>query len=851
MSELALPELSLVCLVGVSGSGKSTFAREHFGAHEVISSDQCRGLVANDENDQSATNAAFEVLHFIAGKRLDLGRLTVVDATNVQPESRRQLVALARAHDVLPVAIVLDLPERVCIDRNAGRPDRDFGDSVVRRQHDQLRRSLKHLGKEGFRKVHVLRGEQSIADAVVVREKLLNDYKHEHGPFDVIGDVHGCRSELDDLLVELGYSLTRDDQGRPIDAMHPDGRKTVFVGDLVDRGPDTPGVLRLVMGMVAGGNALCVPGNHESKLVKALQGRKVQVTHGLAETLTQLADEPPEFRAQAEQFCYDLVSHLVLDDGKLVVAHAGLKEAYHGRASGRVRSFALYGDTTGETDEFGLPVRYPWADEYRGKAMVLYGHTPTPEPQWINNTMCLDTGCVFGGKLTALRYPEKEVVSVTAERVWYEPAKPFPTATEPSTVGLRAAEDLAITDVLGKRGVETRLAGRVTVREANAAGALEVMSRFAIEPHWLLYLPPTMAPCATSPDGDLLEHPTSAFSAYRGAGVAQVICEEKHMGSRAVALVCRDAAVAHERFGASEGASGAVYTRTGRSFFPQPLTESLLDGIRGAITDAGLWGELETDWVLLDAELLPWSAKAEALLRSQYAAVGAAARASLPAAASALKTVAARGVDVADLLARTTARAANADLYAAAYRRYVWPTDGLAGVRLAPFQVLASEGRSWAEHDHGWHLALADRLVAAAPDLIHPTQRLLVDVTDPDSVAAGVRWWEELTASGGEGMVVKPLANLVKAKERYAQPGVKVRGREYLRIIYGPDYTEPANLDRLRSRNLGHKRSLAAREYALGIESIERATRREALWRVHEPVFAVLALESEPVDPRL
>jgi protein phosphatase len=281
------------------------------------------------------------------------------------------------------------------------------------------------------------------------------------------------------------------------------------------------------------------------------------------------------------------------------------------------------------------------------------------------------------------------------------------------------------------------------------------------------------------------------------------------------------------------------------------LTESLLDGIRGAITSAGLWDELETDWVLLDAELLPWSAKAESLLRGQYAAVGAAARASLPAAASALKAVAARGVDVADLLARTIARAANADLYTDAYRRYAWPTDGLSGVRLAPFQVLASEGHSWAEQDHSWHLAHADRLVAAAPDLIHPTRRLLVDTTDSDSVAAGVRWWEELTASGGEGMVVKPLANLVKAKNRYAQPGVKVRGREYLRIIYGPDYTEPANIERLRSRNLGHKRSLAAREYALGIESIERATRREALWRVHEPVFAVLALESEPVDPRL
>jgi protein phosphatase len=298
-------------------------------------------------------------------------------------------------------------------------------------------------------------------------------------------------------------------------------------------------------------------------------------------------------------------------------------------------------------------------------------------------------------------------------------------------------------------------------------------------------------------------------------------------------------------------ASGAVYTRTGRSFFPPPLTETLVEGLRTAITKAGLWDELDTGWILLDAELLPWSAKAEALLRSQYAAVGAAARASLPAAVSVLEAVATRGVDVADLLTRTAARAFNADRFTAAYRRYVWPTDGLAGVQLAPFQILATEGRSWAEHDHGWHLALADRLVAAAPQLIRGTKRCLVDTTDPQSVEVGVRWWEELTASGGEGMVVKPLANLVKVKDRYVQPGVKVRGREYLRIIYGPDYTEPANLDRLRSRNLGHKRSLAAREYALGIESLERATSGEALWRVHEPVFAVLALESEPVDPRL
>ncbi len=264
MTELAIPELALVALVGASGSGKSTFARTHFGPFEVISSDFCRALVANDENDQSATRDAFDVLYYIAGKRLAAGHLTVVDATNVQPEARAKLVELARAYDVLPVAIVLDVPEKLCLERNALRPNRAFGDHVVRRQRDQLRRSLRGLSREGFRKVHVLHGVGEVEAARIVRERLLNDYRHETGPFDVVGDVHGCRAELETLLERLGYTIVRDGGGRPVDAVHAQSRKAVFVGDLVDRGPDSPGVLRLVMGMTAAGHALAVPGNHET-----------------------------------------------------------------------------------------------------------------------------------------------------------------------------------------------------------------------------------------------------------------------------------------------------------------------------------------------------------------------------------------------------------------------------------------------------------------------------------------------------------------------------------------------------------------------------------------------------------
>ncbi|PWK91556.1 polynucleotide kinase-phosphatase [Lentzea atacamensis] len=819
--ELKIPDLCLVVLIGASGSGKSTFARKHFLRTQVLSSDYFRGLVSDDENDQSASAAAFDVLHHVAAKRLEAGKVTVIDATNVQAPDRAKLIEVAKKANVLPVAIVLDTPTDVCLKRNAQRPDRDFGAHVVKRHRAALHRSLKYLGKEGFKRVHVLRSESDVDSAVIVYEKLLNDLRHETGPFDVIGDVHGCRAELEELLTELGYTLVRDDEGRAIDAVPPGNRKAVFVGDLVDRGPDTPGVLRLVMGMVAAGHALSVRGNHEEKLVRALRGHKVTVRHGLEKSLEQLAHEPEEFRRAVTKFCDGLVAHYVLDGGNLVVAHAGLPERYHGRASAKVRSFALYGDTTGEVDEYGLPVRLPWANDYRGSAMVLYGHVLVPEAEWINNTMCLETGVVFGGKLTALRYPEKELVSVKAHQAWYESDRPL-VAPAPAE---RAPDVLALTDVTGLRRIETSVMGAVTIRAEQSASALEVMSRFAIDPHDLLYLPPTMAPTATSLRDDVLEHPSEAFAEYLAAGVREVICEEKHMGSRAVLLVRK--------------VGGAIYTRTGRAFFDGTLGDELLDRVRESAKP--LFDEFATDWLLIDAELMPWNAKASGLIREQYAAVGAAAGGALAVAVEALQTTADRGVDVAELLARTESRAANASAYRAAYERYCWPTEGLEGVRIAPFQLLATEGRTFHDRSHLWHLETLSRLEGS---LFQQTRHLVVDTADP---AAGVRWWEELTAEGGEGMVVKPLANLTGR----VQPGVKVRGREYLRIIYGPDYTEPANLARLRKRALGRKRGLALREYALGIEALERVARGEPLWRVHECVFGVLALESEPVDPRL
>lgn len=843
-----IPELSLVVLIGVSGSGKSTFARKHFKPTEILSSDYCRGLVSDDENSQAATKDAFEVLHFIARKRLAAGKLTVVDATNVQPETRKPLIGIAREFHCLPVAIVLDLPERVAHDRNKTRPDRDFGPHVIRQQSQQLHRSLRGLEREGFRHVHVLKSLEEIEAAVIERQPLWNNLKQEHGPFDIIGDVHGCFDELVELLRQLGHGV--DEAAftvRPVN-----GRKLVFVGDLVDRGPKIPQVLKLVMNAVASGAALSVPGNHDAKLMRKLRGREVQITHGLAESLAQLANEPEDFRKSVAEFIDDLVSHYVLDDGKFVVAHAGMKESMQGRGSGAVREFALFGETTGETDEFGLPVRYNWAAEYRGTAMVVYGHTPVPEPEWLNRTINIDTGCVFGGKLTALRYPEKELVSVLAKQTYAESRKPFlPPEDQAPTLSAQQQNDdlLDLADVTGKRIVSTRLHGNVTIREENSIAALEVMSRFAANPKWLIYLPPTMSPCETSQAPGLLEHPTEAFAYFRHAGVPRVVCEEKHMGSRAVVIICRDDDAARKTFGVTGEGIGICYTRTGRRFFDNATLEAeFLERIRVAATAAGFWDEFKTDWLCLDCELMPWSAKAQELLKQQYAAVGASAQATLAAEVAALEQAVARGLDVNELLAHTIARRQMVSDYIESYRRYCWPVNSVNDLKLAPFHLLASEGTVHTDKPNDWHMQTLARL---AGGIIVATPFHVIDVTNSDSEAEGIRWWEELTGRGGEGMVVKPLEFIAKSRRGLVQPAVKCRSREYLRIIYGPEYTAAENLERLRARGLSTKRSLALREFALGIESLERFVRKEPLRRVHEAVFGVLALESEPVDPRL
>lgn len=854
--QIDIPELALVLLMGASSSGKSTFARQHFLPTEIVSSDFCRALVADSENALNVNEDAFEVLHLIVAKRLKQGKLTVVDATNVQAEARKSLLALARQYHVMAVAIVLHLPEKILLERHTLRSDRDFGAHVIRNQRRDLQRSLSYLRKEGFKYSFILENQAEIDAVQICRTPSWSDFTQVHGPFDIVGDVHGCFDELQLLLEKMDYRVERQDPSLDygFKITPPAGRQLVFVGDLVDRGLKSPDVLRLVMSMVKNQQAWCVPGNHDDKLLRKLQGKDVQVRHGLAETLEQLADEPIEFVQEVRSFLNNLVSHLIFDQGKLVVAHAGLREDMQGRASGAVRSFCLFGETTGETDEFGLPVRYNWAAEYKGKAMVVFGHTPVPDAEWLNNTIDIDTGCVFGGRLTALRYPEKELVTVPALQEYYKPSRPIQRSTATMSVSAQHAHDdmLDMEDVSGRRFIETRFGKKILIKEENAIAALEVMSRFAINPKWLIYLPPTMSPTETSALPNLLEHPLEGFEYYHKLGIKELICEEKHMGSRAVLVLCKTPEVATSRFGLLQNAWGACYTRTGRAFFDDKnLEAAFLERVNAALTGSGFWEKHQTDWVCLDCELMPWSAKAQELLKNQYASLHAAGTASMQTLQGAFARAEARQLPLEALQSRYGARSEAIERYTQAYRHYCRPTDGLKGLVLAPFHILATEGQVHSAKDHLWHMEEIAAFCAADPELLQATPYRLVDLEDESSVRAAIEWWTELTERGQEGMVIKPRQFLTTRDDGFAQPAIKCRGREYLRIIYGPEYDHPEQIQKLKSRGLGHKRSLAIREFTLGLEALERFVAKEPLRKTHECVFGILALESEEVDPRL
>ncbi|MDF9408080.1 MAG: Bis(5'-nucleosyl)-tetraphosphatase PrpE (asymmetrical) [Pelotomaculum sp. PtaB.Bin013] len=415
MAGISLPGTTLLVLCGTPGCGKSTFASRYFRETMIVSSDQCRFLVSDSETNMAASREAFKLFRFTIERRLSLGRFTVADSTAITRQSRGELLRIGRKYGFNITLLIFNIPEDVCLARNAGR-ERRVVRSVIAKMRQMLQRTLRDAHNEGFDNVYII--TEGDLNNPAFRINIRNYEVTLPGPFDIIGDIHGCFDELTMLLDKLGY------RNRSNHYAHPACRKAVFLGDLTDRGPRGLDSFWLVKAMVDSGNALYIPGNHCRKLSRYLEGRNVKIAHGMEKTVAEIEalteDEREFFREEFLKLYREAPPYLILDKGKLVVSHGGIKEDMIGKVSGRIRNFCFFGDATGEITEAGLPVRRDWAQSYRGDALIVYGHSPVPEAVFVNNTIDIDQGCVMGGKLTALRYPELEITQVPAMAAYYE-----------------------------------------------------------------------------------------------------------------------------------------------------------------------------------------------------------------------------------------------------------------------------------------------------------------------------------------------------------------------------------------------------------------------------------------------
>jgi protein phosphatase len=414
---IEIPEFCIVVLIGASGSGKSTFAGRFFNEEEILSSDRFRWMITGNEANQESSKDAFSILHLTLAFRLKRRLLCVVDATNTTPASRESIFAIAKKYNTEVYAFVFDFSFEECYLRNLQRA-RVVPDYVIQKQIDDIQSY--NLDEEHFRSIITFHSIEELNSCDITRRKMFSN-KTDVTMVDMIGDIHGCFVELIELVEQLGYTISKKPEGSfyTYSISHPENRRLVFLGDLIDRGPSVGEVVHFVYNVCQEGNAFCLPGNHENKFLRHLYNHKEKATPEIEASIQSIKKLPNGFVDKLHTFIYRLHHHYLFDGGKLVVAHAGLPEYFHGRDSKKIRDFALYGDTNGERDANGFPIRRNWAKDYSGEALVVYGHTPVREPHWENNTVNIDTGCVFGGKLTALRYPERKMYFVPAKKIYY------------------------------------------------------------------------------------------------------------------------------------------------------------------------------------------------------------------------------------------------------------------------------------------------------------------------------------------------------------------------------------------------------------------------------------------------
>lgn len=863
--EIQLPHAGIIVLVGPSNSGKSTLLaglveEGVIRSTEVVSSDQFRMLIGDVEyvewkhrnrseadvlyaEYQQVSVKAFEALEAVLAARCRLNKLTWVDATHLYPEDRERLIHLGRQAHVPVIAVVLDVPEHVLLERDDKRRH-PRGRQRVKQQAQQFKRTLRSIRDEAFDASYVLKHPYPVTFLHTTNPLMVD----MGAGVDIIGDIHGCYDEMMEVIHRLGYV---DEQGDGI-MRHPLGRKLVSVGDVSSRGPESLQCLLFWERHCAAGLAYMVDSNHGWKIARYLDGRDVTLSHGderVEAELRQLeqeqgSDEAQKIREALRCFLLHAPSHLVFTRNgvrQVVVAHAGIRDHFIGKQSKRIQDYCRYGDVEG-MDEKGRPVRRDWYVDHTSGECIVWGHDPRPYPTIVNDTVNIDQGVVFGGMLTAWRMPERESVSV--------PAKQDYAQDSDSPLKRWEQRRFAPPNIRKfKDGFTVQTGSRldVTVQGELAQTAVDTFSHFTVPLEELVYIPPTMSPPPgqCSVDG-FMEHPRDAFRYYRSQGVTRMVAEKKHMGSRAVLLLFRDEQAAVQRVG--RPMLGSIVTRTGRSFFDQMTEKQVLNRLHADLTADGYFERYQTEFVLLDAEIVPWNLKARELIASQYAHVAEAALLDRSAVADKIREAVTAGRDTADWLQETEVKLENARTFRDVFQYYCWDVNDIDDIRIAPFHTLAhSTGTFW-EQTHEWHMKQNRELAQISELMMETEYRVITDEADEQEI---IRWWEEITAEGHEGIVIKPETFRSWNGNKMIQPALKVRGRAYLHIIYGMDYLAPEHISRLRKRKTSKKERHALLESALGMEGIERFVRREPVERIHECVLAALSLGSERVDPRL
>ncbi|WP_079508747.1 polynucleotide kinase-phosphatase [Mesobacillus jeotgali] len=861
---IALPHTGIVLLVGPSNSGKTTLLKRwqeqgKIAPSEVVSSDQFRELVSDKEfvdwrnipkeeadilfDEYSIiSKEAFEMMDSLIRTRCRLNKLTLVDATHLQPDDRKRYIAMARESHVPIVSIVLDVPEKVLLERDEQRAN-PRSKRRIKQQYQVFTREKRFMKKEGIRSIYFVK---EVDEIELTRRSHPLELEVGAG-IDIIGDIHGCYDEMIELLEKLGYKKDNEDL-----YLHPEGRRFLSIGDVMSRGPQSLRSMIFFYRHVEKGLAYMIDSNHGWKIARWLDGKKVTLSHGDEKVEQEFwqyeeeygAEAASEWRFMLKDFLLKSPSHYILKKNGIptvVCAHAGIKDEYIGKQSPEVSDFCRYGDTDG-FNEKGKPVRKDWFIGHQTSQLIVWGHDPKPQPLKINNSLNIDQGAVFGGNLTAFRYPEKQIVSVKA-REDYSGADDNPLHEWER----KRLNQPNIGKFLQGYSVLTDEFGEIAVPAETVKPAIDTVSHYTIPIEQLLYIPPTMSPTpAPSPLEQYLEHPAEAIRYYRSNGIEKMVAEKKHMGSRGILLLFKDHEAAKKHVGAET--LGVIYTRTGRRFFEKELEEEIIHKLNDDLHSHEYFARHQTDYVLLDAEIMPWNLKAKELISKQYAHVAENAIMDRSVMYEKLAEAAKDKEDFMRWLKEYDEKLTNAKEFAEVFQGYCWDVVTLDDIQIAPFHVLAHSDMTFFNETHEWHMKMNHQF-AHCSSLFVTTEYKIID--SPASEAEVIEWWEKITKDGHEGIVIKPERYIARSKGQLLQPAIKVRGSKYLKIIYGMDYLQPENLIRLKKRNTGKKQKLALKEFALGIEGIHRFVNKESIERVHECVLATLAMEQDRVDPRL